>query len=317
VTCSMRIGSNLRTEKDRAVLRIRAKVLSASREWFDQHGYVEVHGPTIIPVVGDCSSFFEIKYFNSKAFLTQGLQPYAHYFVSSLEKIYTIAPTFRAEKVNTRRHLTEYWRIEVAQNCEFDTIVKVEEALLAYICQSLSKENVELFSCFKRSVKDLSKIQTPFPKLTYDDAVDMLQRDGFNIVWGQKLSWELEHHLSLQFNSPFFIAKFPLGVETFFHKSDPDRSELTLSADLLAPEGYGELGSSAQRITEKKVMSKKMTEENIDPADKNWYLNFMQSRAFPHSGFAIGLERLMQWICKLSNIKEATAFPRLHDCIYP
>jgi asparaginyl-tRNA synthetase len=307
----------LQNEKIVAMLKIRAKLLHAARCWFNQNDYVEVHGPLIIPAGGDWPGSFRVKYFDKKAYLAQGLQPYVNVFVASLGKIYTIGPAFRAEKLSSRRHLTEYWRIEVAQQCEFDTIVKVEEALLAHVCQSLSKETVALFRCFNRSVKDLAKVQTPFPRLTYDEAVDILQRDGFKIVWGQKLSSELEKHLSLRFNSPFFITKFPVGVETFFHKPDPERPELTLSADLIAPEGYGELGSSAQKITEKKVLSKKMTEERIDPADKEWYMNFMQSAASPHSGFAIGLERLIQWICNLSHIKEATAFPRLNDNIYP
>ena len=313
----MHSGRDFSREKVRAMLKIRAQVLSAAREWFDQQCYVEVHGPTIIPAVGNWPAYFEVKYFDKKAYLAQGLQPYANVLVANLGKIYTIAPTFRMEKSNTQRHLTEYWRIEVAQQCDLDTIVKFEEELVAYICQSLSKKAVDILRCFKRYANDLAKVQTPFPKITYDEAVDMLQKDGFNVVWGQKLSWELENNLSLRFKQPFFFTKLPLSVETFFHKSDPDRPELTLSADLLAPEGYGELGSSAQRITQKKFLSKKMEDENIDPVDQTWYLNFMQSRASPNSGFAIGLERLIQWICKLAHIKEATAFPRLRDDIYP
>jgi len=160
-------------------------------------------------------------------------------------------------------------------------------------------------------------VQTPFSRLTYDEAIGLLQRDGFSVLWGQMLDWELENHLSRRFSQPFFIMKFPIGIETFFHKSDPEKPELTLSVDLLAPEGYGEIGSGAQRITEKKVMLQKMAEENIDPADQRWYMNFMQCKALPHSGFVIGLERLIQWICKLVRIEEATAFPRLYDSIYP
>ena len=301
----------------KAVLKIRAQVLRAAREWFDQHSYVEVQGPTIIPAVGDWPSSFEVKYFDKKAYLTQGLQPYANAFVASLGKVYTVAPTFRAEKLRTRRHLTEYWRIEVAQQCELDAIIGIQEKLVAHICRTLSETGVQMLKYFNRSVKDLAKVQTPFPRLTYDEAIDMLQRDGFNISWGQKLDWELENHISLRFNQPFFIMKFPIAIETFFHKSDPEKPELTLSADLLAPKGYGEIGSGAQRITEKEVMSDKMTEENIDPADQRWYMNFMQRGSIPHSGFAIGLERLIQWICKLPDIREASAFPRLPDNVYP
>jgi asparaginyl-tRNA synthetase len=308
---------NFRSEKTRAVLKIRAQVLSEAREWFDQHGYVEVQGPTIIPAVGDRPGSFEVKYFDKKAYLAQGLQPYANAFVASLGKVYSIAPAFRAEKVRTRRHLTEYWRIEVAQQCEFDTIIGVQEEIMTHVCNDLAEEAADSLRRFNRSVKDIKNIKKPFPLITYDEAVDVLQRDGFKIWWGQKLDWEMEKQLSLKFNQPFFIAKFPISVETFFHKSDPEKPELTLSADLLAPEGYGEISSGLQMITDKRVISKKMTEENIDPGDQLWYMSFMQRDSVPYSGFAIGLERLIQWICKLPHIKKATAFPRLCDNIYP
>jgi asparaginyl-tRNA synthetase len=302
-------GRDFRGEKTRAVLKIRAKVLSAAREWFDQHGYFEVQGPTLIPAVGDWPGSFEVKYFDKKAYLAQGLQPYANAFVASLGKVYSIAPAFRAEK--------EYWRIEVAQQCEFDTIIGVQEEIIAHICNDLSAEAVDSLRRFNRSVKNFENIKKPFPMITYDEAVDVLQRDGFKIWWGQKLDWEMEKQLSLKFNQPFFITKFPISVETFFHESDPEKPELTLSADLLAPEGYGEISSGLQMITEKVVISKKMIEENIDPADQLWYMSFMQYDSIPCSGFAMGLERLIQWVCKLSHIKEATAFPRLSDSIYP
>jgi asparaginyl-tRNA synthetase len=310
-------GRNFRSEKIRAVLKIRAQVLSEAREWFDQHGYIEVQGPTIIPAVGDWPGSFEVKYFDKKAYLTQGLQPYANAFVANLGKIYTIAPAFRAEKLRTRRHLAEYWRIEAAQQCEFDTIIAVQEEIIAHICRNLSAEAIETLKCFNRSVVDLARVQTPFPRLTYDETIDTLQRDGFKIWWGQKIDWEMEKHLSLGFNQPFFITKFPIGVDTFFHKSDLEKPELTLSVDMLGPEGYGEIGSGAQMVTEKEVMSKKMAEENIDPADQLWYMSFMQCDSVSQSGFAIGLERLIQWICKLAHIREAMAFPRLYDSHFP
>ena len=300
-----------------AILKIRAKVLDAARFWLKQNEYIEVHGPTIMPAVGDWPSSFEIKHFGQKAYLAQGLQPYDTAFVASLGKVYTIAPTFRAEKLDTQRHLTEYWRIEVAQKGKLATMIQSEEELVANICQNLSKEPAETLSSFSRSAKDLEKVKPPFPKLTYDEAVNTLQKDGFEIFWGQKLSWQMEKHISQKFKIPFFITKFPMSIETYFHETDPEAPELTLSADLIAPEGYGELSSGAQRIAERKALSKKMTEENIDPADQEWYLNFMQSGAFPYSGFAIGLERLIQWIAKLMDIKEATAFPRSYADIYP
>jgi asparaginyl-tRNA synthetase len=310
-------GSYFRSEKNKAIMKIRAKLLDAARCWLNSHDYVEVHGPTLIPAVGDWPGSFEVKYFDKKAYLTQGLQPYANAFVESLGKIYTIAPTFRAEKLRTNRHLTEYWRIEVAQKCYFDAIIGVQEELVTHICHNLATGATEELKHVKRPVKTMIEIDTPFQRLTYDEAIDLLQRDGFNVSWGQKLDWELENHLSLRFNRPFFIVKFPIGIETLFHKSDPKKPELTLSVDLLAPEGYGEISSGLQIITEKELISKKMIEENIDPADQLWYMNLMQCDSVPHSGFAMGLERLIQWICKLAHIKEATAFPRLYDSYFP
>src|SRR3990170_1684196 len=158
---------NFRSEKNTAVMKIRAKLLDAARWWFNQHDYIEVQGPTIIPATGDWPGSFEVKYFDKKAYLAQGLQPYANAFVANLGKVYTIAPAFRAEKVRTRRHLTEYWRIEVSQKCDLDTIIGIQEELVAYVCNSLSKEAIGELKCLSRRVEDLVKVQTPFPRLTY------------------------------------------------------------------------------------------------------------------------------------------------------
>jgi asparaginyl-tRNA synthetase len=299
-------------------MKVRAKLLEAARHWFNQHDYTEVHGPTIIPAVGDWPSSFEVKYFDKKAYLTQGLQPYADAFMAGLGKIYTIAPAFRAEKLKTKRHLTEYWRIEAAVPlCDLDGIIRVQEELVTHICHNLSKEAIEELKCLRRHVEDVIKVQTPFPRLTYDEVIEMLQRDGIDIWWGQQLNWELENHLSLRFKQPSFITEFPISIESFFYKSHPKRSELTLSVDLLAPEGYGEIASGGQMIDEKEVLLKKMAEEKIEPEDQRWYMDLRRYGFVPHSGFMMGVERLIQWICKLKHIREASAFARLFDSIYP
>jgi asparaginyl-tRNA synthetase len=304
-------------EKTAAILKIRAKLLDSARCWFKNNDYVEVQGPMIIPAVGNRPSSFEVKYFDKKAYLTQGLQPYAVAFLASLGKIYTIAPAFRAEKLSDRRHLAEYWRIEIAQKCEFDTIIRSMEKLVTHICQSLSKGLPEVFRHFNRSPQDLAKVQPPFPRLTYDQAIDTLQENGFNVSWGQKIHWELERYLSLKFKQPFFITNYPVGADTFLHKSDPEKPELTLSVDLIAPEGYGELSSGLQMITKTEVIAQKMAEMNIEPGDQLWYMSFMKCSSAPRSGFAMGLERLIQWICKLKHIKETIAFPRLYNTNSP
>ena len=313
----MHSGKSFLNEKTVATIKIRAKVLQAARCWLDQNGFVEVQGPTLIPAVGDWPGYFEVKFFDRKAYLTQGLQPYSNVFVANLGKVYTVAPAFRAEKLKSKRHLAEYWRIEVAQKGELDSIIEVQENLVSYICHSVAKEASQELECCNRSAEDLAKVQAPFSKITYDEAIEVLQEAGLDVCWGKKIGWELEKHLSLKFTQPFFITTFPLSIETFFHKSDPKKPELTLSADLLAPEGYGEIGSGAQRITEKRVVHRKMAEANIDFADQEWYLNFARNDSFSHSGFAIGVERFVQWICKLVNVVDSTAFPRFHDHAYP
>jgi len=313
-----KINPNLQSEKSKAVMKVRAKLLNAARWWFNRHDFTEVHGPTIIPATGDWPNSFEVKYFNKKAYLTQGLQPYADAFMASLGKIYTIAPAFRAEKLRTRRHLTEYWRIEVvAPRCDLDGIIRIQEELVTHICHSLSKEAIEELKCLQRPAKDLIKVQTPFPRLTYDEVIEILQRDGYNIQWGQELSWELENNISFRFNQPFFITEFLIGIQTFFHTPHPQRPELTLSVDLLAPEGYGEIASGGQMIDEKEVLLRKMAEEKIETEAQRWYMELRRYGSAPHSGFVIGVERLIQWICKLEHVSEASAFPRLFDSIYP
>ena len=309
---------NLQSEKLKSILKVRAKVLDATRMWFSKQNFTEVHGPTIIPAAGDWPGYFEVKYFDKKAYLTQGLQPYADFFVASLGKIYTIAPAFGAEKLKTKRHLTEYWRIEAAvPECDLDGIIKVQEELVTHICHSLIKGAEGELKCLRGHIEDIAKVKSPFPRLTYDEAVEMLQKDGFNIWWGQELDWEHEKHLSLRFNQPFFITEFPLSIQTFFYKSDLKKPELTLSVDLLAPEGYGEIAGGGQMINDKEVLLKKMEEEKIDLEDQRWFMNLKRYGSVPHAGFVIGLERLVQWICKLESIRETIAFPRLFDSFHP
>ena len=308
---------NFINEKTVAVIKIRAKVLQAARCWLDKNGYLEVHGPTLVPAVGNWPGYFEVKYFDKKAYLAQGLQPYADVFVSGLGKVYTIAPSFRAEKLKTNRHLTEYWRIEVAQQCDMETIIGVQEKLLTYVCRTLLKKAVAELKCLGRSINDLLTVKSPFPRLTYDEAIEILQRDGIDVLWGHCITWDLERHLSRKFNRPFFITEFPVGIQTLFYKSHLTKLGSTLSADLLAPEGYGEISGSGQMEDEKNVLRRKMAEEKIEARDRKWYMSLRRLEVAPNSAFMIGLERLIQWICKLEQISEATAIPRLPDCIYP
>jgi asparaginyl-tRNA synthetase len=304
-------------EKMVAVLKVRAKVLQAARCWLDQNGYLEIQGPTLVPAVGDWPGHFEVKYFDKKAYLTQGLQPYADAFVASLGGVYTVAPSFRNEKMKTNRHLAEYWRIEVAQQVSFDRLIAVQEELLTHICCSLVAEAENELKYLGRSTEDLLRVKPPFCILTYEEAIETLQKYGKEICWGQEITWDLETYLSLRFDEPFFITEFPIGIHTLFYKSHPKEIGSTFTADLIAPEGYGEIGSGGQMEDEKNALARKMAEEKIEARDRRWYMSLRHPEVTPNSGFIIGFERLVQWIGKLEHINQATAFPRWADCIYP
>lgn len=304
-------------ERELAILKIRAKILQAARRWLDQTGYLEVQGPSLIPGVGDWSSYFEVKYYGTRAYLAQGLHPYADAFVEGLGKVYTVAPSFRVERVKTNRHLTEYWRIEVAQQCELDELIEAQEELLTHVCRCLATDAGEELKCLGHSDENLLKIKPPFPRLTYDECIEILQKDGFSILWGQGISWDLEKQLSMKFSQPFFVTELPEGIETLFHKSHPAKLGSTLTVDLLAPEGYGEIGGGGQIEDDKKGLRKKMAEEKIGAKERRWYARLRRLEMASNSGFVFGLERLIQWICKLEDISETTAMPRLADSIYP
>jgi len=312
-------GCNLLwSERRKAAIKARAKILDAARSWFNRHNYIEVHGPVLIPSIGHHPNTFEVEYFDKKACLTQGLQPYAGVFASNFGRVYTIAPVFRAEKATTHRHLTEYWRIEAAiSHSDLDTIMRVQEQLVSYICKSLSKEAQKELDILQCDAERLGRIRPPFRRLTYDTTIKTLQEDGFSVQWGSKLEWEHEKHLSLKFNQPFFISEFPVDIETYFLQSNPTKPELSLSVDLLAPEGYGEISTGGKPTIRKEELLRKMKEEEIGQAERKWYLDLREMGSLPYSGFAIGVERFAQWICELEHIKEAFAFPRSMDGIYP
>ena len=313
----MDIGKKFGEKKKKALIKIRHEVLRGARCWFNDHDYIEVHGPTLIPALGDWPNYFEVKYFKKKAYLSQGLQPYANAFLEDYERIYTVAPTFRAEKSKTKRHLTEFWRIEVAQRCDLETIMEVQENLLTHICHHLTQKAEEQLNTIGRPIQDLAKVKTPFHKLTYDAAIDLLNEKGADISWGQQLRQKLEKELSHRFDQPFFVKEFPVSIQTLFLEKHHEREEIALSADLFAPEGYGEIGSGGQITVDKKILFKKLSEEEIETKAQSWYAQLLANSLTPHSGFMIGIERLIQWICKLADIRDASLFPRSVDKIYP
>jgi len=309
----------IRSQKMQTILRVRAKFLEATREWFKMNGYTEFHSPTIITAACEGgATLFPVKYFDREAYLTQSWQLYAEAAIASLGKIYTVAPSFRAEKSRTRRHLTEYWHLEVEVPwCDLKCIMKIQEELLAYVLDVLCDEMSRELKYLGREPEDLRRMKPPYERITYDRAVEMLNEEGIQFNWGDDITWTHEKILTKRFDKPFFITHFPKGVKAFYHKRDPKRPEVTLSADLLAPEGYGEITGGGQRIDDAEELIRRIKEENLNPEDYKWYIDLRRYGSVPHSGFGLGVERAIAWICKLDHIRDAIAFPRLINRVYP
>src|SRR5881296_899204 len=309
----------VRSDKMRSILRVRAVVLSAVRDWFDKHDFTEVHVPSLTSAaVEGGATLFEVKYFDQKAYLTQSWQLYAEALIASVGRIYTVAPSFRAEKSRTRRHLTEYWHVEAeAPWCDLDGIIRVEEEMLSYILEQLIVRCADELGLFERKLDDLRRVVPPFPRITYDDAFRMMGGEKSGIKWGDDLGYEQEKLLTERFDRPFFVTGYPKKAKAFYHKPDASRPEVTMSVDMLAPEGYGEITGGGQRIEEYDALVGRMKEEGLDPKSYGWYLDLRKYGSVPHSGFGMGLERLVSWVCRLDHIRDAIAFPRLINRVYP
>ncbi len=309
----------IRSEKMQTIFKIRSALLQAAHEWFRANGYFEVQMPTLITAACEGgSTLFEVNYFGQKAYLTQSWQLYAEAVIASLGKIYTIAPSFRAETSRTRRHLTEYWHLEVEVLwANLEDIMTVQEQLISHMCNTLAKESSEELRFVKRNPKDLLNVKPPFPRLSYDQVVKHLQDKGVQLRYGDDLGWEQEKQIASEYTTPFFVTGYPKSAKAFYHKLDPRNPDLTLSADLLAPEGYGEIIGGGQRIDDLQELMGRIRENNLNPEDYKWYVDLRRFGSAPHSGFGLGIERMLAWICKLDHIRDAIAFPRLINRVYP
>ncbi|KPV65532.1 MAG: Asparagine--tRNA ligase [Candidatus Bathyarchaeota archaeon BA1] len=310
----------IRSKKMQTILRVRTKLLKVARGWLEEQGYTEVHVPILTAAACEGgSTLFPVDYFGKNVYLTQSWQLYAEAVIASLGKIYTVAPSFRAEKSRTRRHLTEYWHLEVeAPFCDLEGIMKVQEELITHICHTLAKEAYDELTTLGRNPKDLLSTQPPFKKITYDEVIQTLQKNGMGMMWGDDLGWEQEKVLAMRFDQPFFVTHFPKGVKAFYHMPDPKRPRVTLSADLLAPEGYGEIIGGGQRIHDLDELLARIREEGLNPEDYQWYIDLRRYGSVPHAGFGLGIERMVMWVCKLKHIRDAIAFPRLvRRRVYP
>lgn len=310
----------IRSKRMQNILKVRARLLQEARRWLEEQGYTEVHVPILTAAACEGgATLFPVDYFGKKVYLSQSWQLYAEAVIASLGKIYTVAPSFRAEKSRTRRHLTEYWHLEVEEPfCDLEGTMKVQERFLSHICHTLAEYTNEELRILGRNPKDLLNVNHPFERLTYDKVIEILRKEGMEIDWGEDLGWEQEKILTKKFHHPFFVTHYPIGVKAFYHKPDPKRPQVTLSADLLAPEGYGEIIGGGQRIHDLNELLERMREEGLDPEDYDWYIDLRKYGSVAHAGFGLGIERTVAWICKLKHIRDSISFPRLvRRKVYP
>jgi len=310
----------VRDPRIQSILRLRAKMMEAARDWFREHGYTETQSPIFTSAACEGgSTLFSVDYFEEKGvYLAQSWQLYAEAMISSLGKIYTISPSFRAEQSRTRRHLAEYWHLEVEEPfADMNGILNVGDELISHMCHTLAEERPRELRHLGREPDELLRINPPFPRITYDEALEILRKDGVELLWGDDFGWQQEEPLTKHFDSPFWVTHFPIGVKAFYHKPDPMRRDVTLSGDLLAPEGYGEIIGGGQRIHDYDELMKRVHDERLNPADYSWYLDLRRWGTVPHSGFGLGIERVLMWICKLEHIRDAIPFPRDMRRVFP
>jgi asparaginyl-tRNA synthetase len=309
----------IRNPKMQTILRLRTRLVEEFRKWLVDHEYLEVQMPILVnAAVEGGSTLFEVKYFDQKAYLTQSWQLYAEAMIFGVGKIFTVAPSFRAEKSRTRRHLTEYWHLEVEEPwLDMDGLMRLEEELVSSAVQRTCELMPKELKLVGRNPDELKNVAPPFPRITYGEAVKLVQKSKPDFKWGADLGWKEEKVLTENFDRPFFVTHYPKGVKAFYHMPDPSNPEVTLSADLLAPEGYGEITGGGQRIHDLKQLLARIKEDGLKEEDYNWYVDLRRYGTVPHSGFGMGVERTLAWVCKLEHIRDAIPFPRLINRIFP
>jgi asparaginyl-tRNA synthetase len=315
----------VRSQRQAAILRVRAEIIKAARDFFDERGFTLTDPPIITPAACEgTSTLFPVDYFDEQAFLTQSGQLYVEATAMALGKVYSFGPTFRAEKSKTRRHLTEFWMVEPeVAYAELDDVMELAEGLITFIVKRcLEKRRVDL-QTIGRDISKLEKIEAPFPRISYDDAVKNLQEGHAKgaleskFEWGGDLGSPDETYLSAQFDKPVMVHRYPAKVKAFYMEPDPQRPELALCVDVLAPEGYGEIIGGSQRMASHELLLQRIHEHNLPEEAFKWYLDLRKFGSVPHGGFGMGIERAVAWICGLEHVRETIPFPRMLYRLYP
>jgi asparaginyl-tRNA synthetase len=310
----------LRSRRPYAIMHIRNEVIRATYEFFNNEGFIKMDAPILTGSAPEgTTELFKTDYFDHDAYLSQSGQLYAEAGAMAYGKVFTFGPTFRAEKSKTRRHLTEFWMIEpeMAFTTQ-DESLKVQERYIAYLVQNVIDHCEYDLKLLDRDIDQLRKYTTvPFPRISYDEAIEMLQKGGFDSKWGDDFGAPEETYISDQFEQPVFIMNYPKSIKPFYMKPHPDRDDVYLCADLLAPEGYGEIIGGSERETDYDALKEQIEKKGLDLSEYEWYLDLRKYGSVPHSGFGLGLERAITWICKLDHLREAIPFPRMINRIKP
>lgn len=305
---------HLRSRRPHAILRVRHEIIRAIRDYFDSNGFTLVDTPIFTPAACEgTTTLFEVDYFeDEKVYLTQSGQLYNEATAMAFGKTYCFGPTFRAEKSKTRRHLTEFWMVEPEMAyATLEDVKRVSEELICFIVQRVLERRRRELETLERDISKLEAVKPPFPRITYDEAVAILQRKGSEIQWGGDFGGTDETLLSEEFDRPVMVDRFPTGIKAFYFQPDEQRPEVVLGVDVLASEGYGEIVGGGQRIHDYNLLLQRIREHNLPQEAFEWYLDLRRYGTVPHAGFGMGVERTVAWICGLDHIRETIAFPRM------
>jgi asparaginyl-tRNA synthetase len=310
----------LRSPRQQAILRVRDEVCRAVRDFFHERGFVLVDTPILTPTACEgTTNLFETDYFDwGKAYLSQSGQLYLEAAAMALGRVYCFGPTFRAEKSKTRRHLAEFWMAEAeAAFATLEDIMQLAEELVRYLVLRVLEARRRDLELLERDPAPLAAVAGPFPRLAYGEALPRLKEQGHELAWGEDFGGDEETILSLMFDRPLMVHRYPLSCKAFYMEADPEDPELALCVDMLAPEGYGEIIGGSQRLADLDTLLTRLNEYHLPPEPLEWYLDLRRYGSVPHSGFGLGIERTVAWLCGLHHVRETIPFPRLLDRLYP
>ena len=309
----------LRSSRQHALLRVRSEIIKACRDYFDNNGFTLLDAPIFTPAACEgTTTLFPVDYFGDTVYLTQSGQLYMEAGAMAFGKVYCFGPTFRAEKSKTRRHLTEFWMIEPeVAYCDLNGDMDLAEDFIEYVVQRVLTNRRQELASLERDVTKLERVKKPFPRISYGEAIELLQKKGIDIQWGADFGGDDETIISESFDRPVIIHRYPTENKAFYMKADPENAKVALCMDILGPEGYGEIIGGGQREDDLAVLQQKIYAHGLPEEAFSWYLDLRKYGSVPHAGFGMGIERMVSWLCGLHHVREAIPFPRMLERVTP